>query len=183
MTGRKYIVPPFSRQHLPPSNTPASSLCTLTRFADTCVPLPLVWTAAVAGARRRDAGVANITAGLYFDSSWWAWQGRRVRPYTQPNALWEEKESVYVTDSLIKKKLAASFVYWNQSIQFLSIHPGFHLLFANISSFPPPIHLKNSIHPSSPVCILLSRFEPLQSPALLPHADVSPSNHESHFPL
>lgn len=44
-----------------------SSLGSLTRFADTGVPLPLVGTAAVGGARRRDARVADITANLYFD--------------------------------------------------------------------------------------------------------------------
>lgn len=36
---------------------------------------------------------------------------------------------------------------------------------------------------SSPVCILLFHSGPLQSPALLPRADASPSNHGSHFPL
>lgn len=67
-----------------------------------------------------------------------------------------------------------------------NILANFHLLCANIPSFPrphPSINIKNPIHPSSPVCILLSHFEPLRSPALLPHADVSPSNRESHFPL
>ncbi len=70
MTGSEYIVPPSSvTASLNFSTTPASFLCSLTRFADTGVPLPLVRTAAVAGARRRNTGVANITAGLYFDSS------------------------------------------------------------------------------------------------------------------
>lgn len=59
----------------------------------------------------------------------------------------------------------------------------FHLL-GIIASCPPPIHQRIlEIHPSLPVCILLSHFGPLRIPALLPHADVSPSNHEFHFLL
>lgn len=67
------------------------------------------------------------------------------------------------------------------------------LFFVSIPSLPrqhnhlplthPSMHIKNSIDSSSPVCILLSHSAPLRSPAHLPHADVSPSNHESHFPL
>lgn len=75
----------------------ASSLCSLTRFAETGVTLPLVSTAAVAGARRRDAGVSYITAGLYFHSSGGAGQRGGVRPYTQPNTLYKERE-------MLKKK-------------------------------------------------------------------------------
>ncbi|KAF3860181.1 hypothetical protein F7725_000436, partial [Dissostichus mawsoni] len=44
------------------------------------------------GAWRRDAGVSNITAGLYFHSSGGAGQRGGVRPYTQPNTLYKERE-------------------------------------------------------------------------------------------
>lgn len=63
-----------------------------------------------------------------------------------------------------------------------SVHP-IYISCVQSSQRPTTRPSINSLHPSSPVCILLSRFEPLLSPTLLPHADVSPSDHESHFPL
>lgn len=77
--------------HTKPTET-RWKLRVVTRFADTGVPLPLVRTAAVGGARWWDAGVAHITACFHFDSSGGAGQGGGIRPHTQPNALLTKAE-------------------------------------------------------------------------------------------
>lgn len=126
------------------------------------MPLPLVWTAAVGGARRWDAGVPHVTACFHLDSSGRAGQRGSIRPHTQPNAL-STKAKVCINKQQTVKGDTTTHV------------TGLY--------FFPVIHqygLKPSI---SPVCILVSRSEPLQIRAHLQHADVSPSDHEFHFPL
>lgn len=81
-------------QHPQLNLQPTSRLCSLTRLTDTGVPLPLVRTAAVGGARGWNAGIAYIAARLYFDSSGRAGQGGGIRSHTQPNALQRDERAV-----------------------------------------------------------------------------------------
>lgn len=74
--------------------TEPQCLCSLTRFTNTGVSLPVVSAAAVGGARRRDTGVANGAARLHFDSSRWVRQGRGIRAHAQPDALQSEKSGL-----------------------------------------------------------------------------------------
>lgn len=118
---------------------------------------------------------------------WQFWTGEagEERPAAHPTERPAEKQ--YVTES--HKQEIGSFTHLLSYTIFISEHISipYMLIFPALLHLFINKHWKNSIHPSihsfSPVCILLSRSEPLRSPALLPHADVSPSNHESHFPL
>lgn len=127
------------------STTPAPRRISLTGFAVAGVPLPLVGTAAVGGARRRDAGGADVTAGLYFDSSWWPWQGRRVGPYAQPNALSEERE-VNVQSS---QSIPFTFRVFNLPSVPPPAHPSIHFIRPHLyASFYPVLNLSWAQHSS-----------------------------------
>lgn len=137
----------------------------LTWFADAGVPLPLVWAAAVGGARWWNTGVPHVTARFHSDRSGRTGQRGSVRPHTQANTLSAEAEVCVHTQQTLKGDC--------------STHQ--HILHAYASS-QSPINADES-NQTSPVCILGSRSEPLQIPVRLPHADVSPSDRGFHFPL